>query len=188
MRVWQIGLNKTGSNSLCEALKILGFNTLHNSKCDRQIIQLLHDKTFDNSEFSEYNGFLDDRYNRYYKWLAKEFPDDKFIFTVRNVDDWINSRIIHVLYNRLTNRSKWLNINTNMWKREFELLNKEVNEFFATTENWHRLLTINICDDSSKSNWSKLCHFLDITNIPEEEFPVANKSYVKLHQILDHYE
>jgi hypothetical protein len=116
-RVFCIGLSRTGTTSLCEALNMLGINTIHypsilfaypeviNSQTkfipQRKIsfygnIQLKKElkalnKKNPSSFLDKYMGFGDLPIPLLYKELDKRFPGSKFIFTTRNEEKWLNS-------------------------------------------------------------------------------------------------
>ena len=85
MKVYGIGLPRTGTKALAQGLRVLGFcgsNTciLTNHKQKDKII-------FDNNNiFDVNNGAFD-----YYQILFKFNPNAKFIFTTRNLESWLIS-------------------------------------------------------------------------------------------------
>ena len=73
-KVFGIGLSRTGTTSLCHAMKALGFSAVH---CPGSLAQI-DDHFFSNdTPISSRFEALDERY-----------PNAKFIYTTRNIDQW----------------------------------------------------------------------------------------------------
>lgn len=117
MKVFCIGLSRTGTTSLCEALKLMNFKTLHfslglfihpeiiskNLKFEPRLnvglfqswrrqkeIKAIN-KNFDYNILSKFEVFGDLPIPLFYKELDKLFPNSKFIYTYRNSDRWLKS-------------------------------------------------------------------------------------------------
>jgi len=179
--IFNIGLNKSGTTSLTAAMKILGYSVLkygysppHKLIGDRGILQLMKDnndsglKLMDGiDDFDFVSDFL---YlgvnNQYIEMLDKQYLGSKFIFTVREMESWINSRRRHVERNRRNPNydGDWLNHND----EELRNLRKEkeifVMEYFSGRD---CLLVLDIC---AGDGWEKLCSFLG-RDKPSEAFP-----------------
>ncbi|TYR78274.1 hypothetical protein FZC66_20125 [Priestia megaterium] len=86
-KVFGIGLSKTGTKSLSKALKILGYKTVH--------FPLIRT----NVEEAEYNLDILENYDAIadiptaglFPHLDIRYPKSKFILTIRNKEDWLNS-------------------------------------------------------------------------------------------------
>jgi hypothetical protein len=74
---WGIGLGRTGTNSLCEALRILGYRFVG------------HNPRF--LELPSLEGGADSRVTLHYKYLDYKFPGSKFVLTLRKLSDWLPS-------------------------------------------------------------------------------------------------
>lgn len=83
MKVFGIGLARTGTTSLHEAMGILGVSSAPSS------VALLD--TIDAAFLAEYDAFFDNPVPFRYTQLAEVVPDARWIVTQRNVDDWIDS-------------------------------------------------------------------------------------------------
>ena len=89
-----IGFHKTGTSSLRSALEILGFKVLG----DR--IDLADDIKNDNftnifNLIKKYDAFEDNPWAVIYKEIDINFPNSKYILTIRNEKNWIKSIISH---------------------------------------------------------------------------------------------
>lgn len=163
-----IGFNKTGTTSLAEALQFLGFRTLHDVDRCREIVDAAQGgKQHPLAE--DFDVFLDFPEPEYFESLDKTYPGSKFIFTDRNVEDWITSRLNHVLTNRRTGRAKhrkfeWKEIDTQRDRGRFQVYRQQVTAYFANRDD---LLTLNICGGDG---WRPLCEFLEL-DVPNTDFP-----------------
>lgn len=104
-KVFCIGLNRTGTTSLHNALRMLGYNSVHfkddegNNIKDMIVNNLL-------SKHNILNGL--DHYDAFTDWerapytvevvqkFLNEYPKAKFILNYRDVESWIESRKKHV--------------------------------------------------------------------------------------------
>jgi len=172
-KIFGIGLNRTGTTSLHNALIKLGIKSYHHP------IQIYISN--DNSILEKSEAFIDSPIPFIFKELDIKYPGSKFILTTRPLDSWLES--MKWLYNH--GSAKW-NTSEDIYKyrREFlgcEYFNKEIlkNKFIdfhddvlKYFENREKdLLVINI-EDTEKYN--NLCDFLSIEKI-RIEYPKSNK-------------
>jgi beta-glucanase (GH16 family)/GR25 family glycosyltransferase involved in LPS biosynthesis len=170
--VFAIGLNKTGTTSLHEALILLGYRSCH----------------WQSDEFSDETSALIDGggplpFEAYtdvasiierYEELDRRFPSAMFILTVRNLDDWLASRARHVALNRAENALEgqdlygWIDIDPLGWRTERLMHHEAVLRYFKDRP--HKLLVMDICEGDG---WADLCRFLDCPE-PREPFPHAD--------------
>lgn len=181
--VFNIEFNRSGTTSLTAALKILGIKTIHYSTDNtdwfpnneneieyimeqnyRQNRKLLHGIHEDIKGLSDFSG------RNFYKTLYEQYPQSKFILTIRSFDSWIDSimtmerkqnrfitpEIEEIRKQELTHR---------YWKYK-----KEIPEFFKDKPDCY--LEMNIVEGDG---WEVLCNFLgkEIPNLP---FPNFNKT------------
>lgn len=108
-KIFSIGSHKTGTTSLEECLKILGYNLypVEDAYLPRGLIYELEDKNYSAiyDVIREYDAFSDSPFNHgdFYKDLYNNYPDVLFILSIRNTDTWIKSledwNILHNLRN-----------------------------------------------------------------------------------------
>lgn len=90
MKIFGLGLSKTGTQSLTEALRILGFTALHYPHDLKTYSQILNaDFQFD--AVNAFDAVIDTPVVRYYAQLDELFPKSKFIMTVRDMPSWLTS-------------------------------------------------------------------------------------------------
>ncbi len=168
MRVIGIGLNKTGTTSLAAALNRLGIPCVHNPSLQK-MAKILQRK------LPEFQACCD--YPVWIHWLAlvAVYPKAKFILTWRPLDDWLVSRMAHVLRNQLRGRG-WRSMDPEQDRRDWEQHNRAVREFFAGRQNF---LELHICDGEG---YEKLCPFLDLSQ-PAAAFPHKRRADEELKRL-----
>lgn len=180
IRVFGIGLSKTGTNSLNTALNTLGFNTIHgphDSKTQEEMMAGVSRLTILESR----NGITDIPAALYYSEFDIEYPNSKFILTIRDIDAWLYSMQQHYArtnvgqWNLFTRACAFGSIGFNMRRSRFayERHVRNVQEYFKNRDN---LLILDICGGEG---WEKLCDFLD-KPIPNTPFPRQNQAPIRL--------
>ena len=190
-KIFGIGFPKTGTNSLNGALRRLGYNAIHHcpAYCKANAANIpisawsyiLNPIGWDSlTNFGEH----------IYPLLDKEFPNSKFILTVRDKRSWLKSVRKHFdlspLFDKsnhcIGGRSRLIKVvqtfhypsyNEDYFSILYDNHFRNVKHYFKDRE--QDLLTIDICGEEG---WEKLCHFLgkDIPNVP---FPHKNKTRFK---------
>src|SRR6478609_6913841 len=109
MKIFCIGLNKTGTRSLSDALELLGYRSLHWGGRDQATalrrgpeIRMAVERALadgrplleDIEDADAYSDILALSTN--FDVLDRQYPGSKFILTVRDLDDWLDSRRRHV--------------------------------------------------------------------------------------------
>tara|TARA_R100001143_G_C3292587_1_gene101876 strand:- start:3 stop:572 length:570 start_codon:yes stop_codon:yes gene_type:complete len=170
-KIFGIGLSRTGTSSLYEALTILGIDTTHYPTNYKQI--------------ETHKAAVDGTIAVGYRYLDAMFPDSKFIFTDRDWYDWnksieaffkINVNVISELHDGkvldLTDKVNMALYNATTYNESFMQAYRDhkfgIKRWFK--ERKDDLLTINICKGEG---WVKLCPFLGC-DIPNIEFPKSN--------------
>lgn len=77
MKIFGIGLSRTGTTSLTQALTVLGLRARH--------------YFFDLDAIEQLDAATDTPIARAYKQLDRAYPGSRFVLTVRDMDDWIAS-------------------------------------------------------------------------------------------------
>jgi hypothetical protein len=195
--VFQLGIIRAGSTSLCEALNILGIPSLHwegpgpdYKKFETDVIpeNIKSNRRLFYPYDEEWQGFLDFNGVCYYQTLYEMYPESKFIFTYRERIPWFKSAL------RLS-QQRWRNgepvyinagpeqvqlVNTNIGQdmpaKELGLRMKDMQNYWVHNQqipkffkNNPRFLQMKICD-SGGDGWEKLCGFLG-KDIPDVDFP-----------------
>ena len=177
-RIFAIGLNKTGTTTLHDALNLLGVESFHwggppiRLKVEQALEEgaplLTHlDPAID--AFSDIEAL-----SRNYRLLDEQYPGSHFILTLRPLEKWLDSRRRHVERNQEKKArgeydGAFLEVDEPKWRRQWERHLDGVRSYFADRP--HDLLEIDI---TAGGGWEPLCHFLNIP-VPETPFPWSNK-------------
>jgi 3'-phosphoadenosine 5'-phosphosulfate (PAPS) 3'-phosphatase len=89
VKVFGIGLSKTGTTSLARGLDLLGYTVkdcLGLSKYKKNDLD-----SISRSALDSYDAFTDTPIPSFYRELDEAYPGSKFILTVRDIDDWLTS-------------------------------------------------------------------------------------------------
>ncbi len=181
--VFGIGLSKTGTTSLAEALNILGYKCDHWHYC-KDILRYENDRLLVNCNklLGPFNAYTDTPVARVYQLLDSAFPGSKFVLTVRDEHSWFESLLkwkgdkgdrhstkgISDFLHQDLYGSAVPDRDTNI--AAFCQYNDSVREHFKDRPG--DLLVMNI---TTGDGWETLCPFLGET-VPEVPFPKKNVS------------
>ena len=164
---WGIGLGRTGTNSLCSALKILGYKRVIHNPFWWQL-PFLH-------------GGADEGIILYYKYLDYKFPNSKFVLTMRDLESWLSSmeyafqsypKVTRNMDEGVKRRMLLYEANTFDKTRMIEAYHRHyegVERYFKDKD--HKLIRMNIIEGDG---WDVLCPGLN-RDIPTQAFPYKNK-------------
>lgn len=166
-KIFGIGLAKTGTTSLNDAFAILGIASIG---CPDSIAAI---RRFEAAT----DGIVADRFEE----LDREFPGSKFIYTVRDRENWLDS------YTRYHGRkTPSLPGHAGMTRRLYGTTGTERDILLAAFDRHERhvleyfrdrpddLLVMDIA--AGDADWDTLCRFLD-RPVPEEPFPASNPKF-----------
>lgn len=177
MKIFCLGLSKTGTNSLTSALNILGFRAVH-WHYTRNVfdyhgdgIKIYYDK------FIYYDAFADTPIARIYPELDKRFPGSRFILTIRDISKWAESyrnQFENGVSDEFEARLHLDLYGTDSYDHDlcttaFDKHTRNVKKYFEGREK--DLLIINVTEGDG---WEKLCKFLG-KDVPDVEFPLRYK-------------
>lgn len=176
IKVWGIGLGRTGTRSLCKSLEIMGFKTIH----EPPFID-----SFEGYDAAAAGACMSD-----YRFLDLRYPESKFILTVRDIGTWLNSckkameqysvsrmspgdKYFNVMIRNRAHRYGTLVYNKGKMTKNYLRHEEEIVSYF--TERPEKLLVWNIVEHG---RWEPLCEFLG-RGIPQEDFPYITESVDK---------
>lgn len=176
-KIFGIGLNKTGTTTLGQCGKFLGFRC---TSCDRDLLEdfvLRSDFTRIEKKINDYDLFEDWPWPLIYKQLDQRLPGSKFILTVRKSEDaWLKSIKNHAMRTHPMKHCRKLAYGFNYpHKHEKDYIefyrrhNDSVRSYFKNRSGDF----IELCWESG-DGFDKLCGFLNC-NAPDVPFPHANK-------------
>ncbi|HBE21639.1 MAG TPA: hypothetical protein DEG17_06065 [Cyanobacteria bacterium UBA11149] len=194
MKVFGIGLSRTGTKSLTISLNKLGFNIVHYPN-DSQTLHEFMAGNYDLSILQDCDGITDITVAAYYAQLDRLFPNSKFILTVRDKESWLKAVEAHwhnkpIFDTNPENQDKMrlrrflrlavygtYTFNADRLAYVYDLHHKNVLDYFKDRP--ESFLVLNICGGEG---WEVLCPFLD-KPILREEFPAMYKKSI-LKQML----
>lgn len=180
MKIFGIGLAKTGTTSVSAALNILGIPSLHDymffhQKSAAEIIRSLSVPPFD-----AYDAFFDWPHPLgVFERVAAFVPESRFILTTREKEEWMQSCLIHVLHTLVMGREGWSDIDTKTLQCENEAMIYRAR--WWRKQNPGRLLEFDV-----RQGWEPLCGFLG-KPVPDVPFPAENSGISRLEEIISHY-
>ena len=188
-KIFCLGLSKTGTTSLHRAFLELGLKSIHHGPPNSKTIAELkqgHDAISKQIRqckqqgepllkyIAEYDAYCDIGGIIYdFELLDRQYPNSKFIYTDRQIDDWIDSMIRHVRRNIENVRqnlyqTNFVKIEEERWRRNKITYSNRVKAYFQ--ERQDDLLLMNIIEGDG---YEKLCPFLGL-DIPNRSFPRKN--------------
>ncbi len=180
--IFGLGLSRTGTTSLVEALRTLGYVTRHAQVSCRKGVHrfMLWNDEAVIQEFGQrrneraWVGWPIHAYQTFYKY----YPDAFWIYTVREIKAWVTSyqrglwlRGEHVTRGAVSEMVENIRLfglhfpTAERLRIGYETLNRELPAFFRTRG--ARLLVYDICGGDG---WGPLCEFLG-TDVPDHLFP-----------------
>jgi hypothetical protein len=177
-KVFCIGLNKTGTVSLHEALTTLGYRSLHwgGPETRRAVRRALGEGkplcTYLDDAFEAFSDLEDLTEN--FDLADRQYPGSKFILTTRPLGDWLESRRRHVEWNqerrgRGLYHGSWLHIDIEGWAATFLEHEGSVRSYFTGRPN-----DLLVMDITAGDGWESLCGFLRRA-VPDVAFPWRNR-------------
>lgn len=175
LKIFGLGLSKTGTSSLCEALRILGYRAVHNPTDDDSMLSLLSGNLRCGA-IEENDAVCDIMFSRHFRELDRLYSRNVFILTERDRKSWHASCARH-WRNRSVSLSKLWNeelvdfqvygtvlYRPSLFEDAYDRHYQAVTKYFASTD---RLLCLNIC---AGDGWDKLCRFIGVS-VPPIAFP-----------------
>ena len=176
-KIFCIGLNKTGTSTLADALRILGLNVDEFSKELLEDVINRRDFSGIHKRINQHDAFQDWPWPLIYKELDEFYPESLFILSERRSPiTWLESLKAHSLRTDPNNHCRKLAYGFNYPHEDEDYHikfyinhNQEAKNHFK--ERSHKLLTMCI---EKNDGWRKLCEFLDLAE-PEAKFPHTYK-------------
>lgn len=167
--IFGIGLGKTGTHSLCEAMGILGYKSKHHPS-RKDLKYKLDDYDFLNDHVIAWQ----------YKFLDHNYPGSKFILCTRELESWVKSYRDSAIPNSgsfFTRQSRFMlygasQFDETLWRKAHPKYYAEVFKHFANRK--EDLLVMNI---RAGDGWEKLCKWLgkDVLDIPFPWYKSINR-------------
>jgi len=189
-KVFGIGLSKTATTSLSQALTTLGYDTVHWTRKGQRVLGW--------PEFFHADAATDTPCAAQFESLYHTFEESKFIYTVRDTSGWVQSikehfgmespREFRKLWGdrgfwegnfgwRWYNSLRWVQVHEclyaqhDTWEDAYRAFDNRVRRFFEDKPD-NRFLVMNIPEGEG---WEKLCPFLG-REIPDQPFPHVGRT------------
>lgn len=197
-KIFGIGLPKTGTTSLTLALENLGYKTLHwpANYIDQRILSIpprYWDCCPNKEGLEQQWDALTNFGENIYPLLDRDFPNSKFILTIRDKERWLISseRLFQITedeygkFRKYKDDKNWSLLSTS-WVRRMQIYgcvgydkdlfsnfydNQRRNVFHYFKNRSSDFIVMDICNGDG---WGKLCEFLK-QEIPSIGFPHENK-------------
>jgi len=181
LKILGVGLPRTGTQSLSDALEILGLNSIHHApeRLDPWP-DAATEATPNFRVYSDVDAVIDAPASYFYRELGDAYPGLRYILTVRDKDTWWRSVRTHTL--RIYAETRYARTeytdrlhamlfgsgvpNKFLWQRKFCLWNERVAHELAGPP-------LLVMDITAGDGWRLLCDFLRLP-IPDCPFPHAN--------------
>lgn len=171
-----VGFQKTGTSTLRDALKILGYRVKDTT--GRATLPILRENwTKIQSLLEGYDAVEDTPWYYIYKELDSLYPNSKFILTYREPESWFKSVSRHIGKLR-SPKHEWLyGRGKGLPKDDKENTLRVYNDHIEDVRNYFKNRPDDFLElDFIKGDqWKELCNFLG-KDIPQTPFPHANNS------------
>jgi Sulfotransferase domain len=185
-KIFCIGFYKTGTTTLYDALRALGYHTVNGdtpgsypgADDGATLIKQIDAGDYRLPTFDMFDAFSDNPYFRIWRQVYDLFPDAKYILTVRDEDRWIESCVRFYRHRRIRPMRVWMfgphanpassPESRQAWLDAYRAHNAAVREFFASRP--HQYFEF---DPTREGGWDRLCAFLGAP-VPSRPWPHAN--------------
>ena len=186
-RIFCIGFYKTGTTTLFEALKVLGYRTVNGDKPGSYpgaddgatLIKQIDAGNYRLPTFDLFDAFTDNPYFRIWREIYAQFSDAKYILTVREEQRWLESCVRFYANRRIRPMRVWMfgphadpsrsDASRAAWLQAYRAHNAAVRAHFANSPPG-RFLELDLVQ---RPRWDELCEFLG-RPVPSVPWPHAN--------------
>ncbi|MGY0392942.1 sulfotransferase family protein [Bizionia sp. KMM 8389] len=174
-KVFILGFQKTGTTSLEHALQFLGYRVYGGDKNLMKIADATDLKQYIKQTLVDWDAAQDMPWPLFYKELYEVYPDAKYILTVRDSQKWIRSVVTYFASIRIPLHKKIYDVPCaegyeSRYLEVYEKSNAAILAFFKDKPNFL------IMEMGKNFDYNTLCHFLEISSIPDREFPHARNN------------
>jgi hypothetical protein len=180
-KIFCIGFYKTGTTTLYDALRALGYHTVNGdtpgsypgADDGATLIKQIDAGNFRLPTFDMFNPYF-----RIWRQIYDLYPDAKYVLTVRDEDRWIESCVKFYRNRRLRPMRVWMfgphanparsPESRQAWLDAYRAHNAAVRDFFAS-----RGQQFFEFDPTREGSWDRLCAFLGAP-VPGQPWPHAN--------------
>lgn len=173
-KIFGIGLSRTGTTSLTEALTILGYRARH---FPQSHLTFWGSVEINQIELKKFDAFTDTPVALNFQKLDQMFPGSKFILTLREITAWLES-CRRYQWNQTGRLERKLRLalygctefNPELFRNAYQRHTQTVLQYFR-----NRAGDLLIIDITKGDGWGQLCPFLG-TAKPAVAFPCKNQN------------
>lgn len=174
-KVFVIGFQKTGTTSLEHALEHLEYRVYGGDKNLLKFDNRDALKDYIKDTLQNWDAVQDMPWPLFYKELYDLYPDAKYILTIRDSEKWIRSVVTYFASIRIPLHQKIYHVpcaegNESRYLEVYENINAEILVFFKDKPNFL------IMEMGRNFDYKTLCHFLNLEEIPQGNFPHARNN------------
>lgn len=181
MKLLGVGLSRTGTWSLCQALNILGYKTIHWEPERLRDIVNGSNNTPDFRRYDDVDAVTDLPAALFYNEICDAYPGCRLILTVRDVDNWFNSVKYHYEVRVPANMAEEPDAleearTTQVYAYGSDLVNEFLYKKKYLDHNQNIIAThpdTLVMNIIGGDGWDILCNYLGVP-IPDREFPRIN--------------
>ena len=192
LKVIGAGLSRTGTTSLCEALKVLGLNCAHYEP--HRLKEVMFEESSNFKVFDDIDAITDTPVAHFHKEILASYPGCKVILTIRDDLDWYESICRHYLNLPALISSLKVSAEKKQWLKmagakvqELTYGSCEVSERYLEVYRTHNKSLVDsieperilVMDVTKGDGWDKICHFLGLPT-PKVKFPNINHKVIRL--------
>ena len=172
-RVFCIGFHKTGTKSVAQALRRLGYRVAGPTGAKNPMIAE-RAATAALSLATEHDAFNDNPWPLLYRALDAAFPGSRFILTIRDEAHWIDS-VVRYFGAKDTPMRRWIYGVGTPVGHEATYVERYRRHATEVLDYFHGRNDLLLLDLANGDGWPELCGFLDVPH-PEVPFPHVNRS------------
>lgn len=182
MKIFGIGLSKTGTTSLAAALELMGYRTRDNPGIEHYVPGDL--ASIDSGVIERHDALTDTPIPSFYRELDRQYPGSKFILTVREMEGWLLScrkQFTAKLAEKQNEAHNQLFIDLYGTPVFEEAKFRAGYERFVSGVLAHfrnRPQDLLVLDVAAGQGWKELCGFLG-KPLPSQPFPKANVTRIQ---------
>ena len=187
-RVLGVGFHKTGTTSLHEAFKTLGFDSLHWGQGEAPLIWYEMNALGRSKTLEQFYAISDNPMPLLYQQIDKSYPGSRFVLTVRDEVEWLQS--VKKLWDPKYNKTRHLwdvypisnvlhralygqtDFDPLVFLERYRRHNRDVIEYFKDRPD--DLLVLDM--DQPRGKMAALCKFLGRPVMADGSYPVMNRS------------
>jgi hypothetical protein len=171
-KVFGVGLHKTSTSSLANALYILGYHVGGTFATSDHADQAALEE-YVLSAAAMYDAVQDMPWPAFYRLLDQHFPGSKFVLTIRDPHRWVSSVVTHFGRKDISSHEYFYGVptaagNEAVYLERFERHNREIRDYFVDRPD-----DLLVMDIGAGHGWEELCAFLDVP-VPDMPFPHQN--------------